>query len=645
MTLTASKPHAEAHGIDGLTELKDELVGPSGWREVTQEMIDTFAELSGDDQWIHVDVERAARESPFGTTIAHGNLTLSLIDGLRRDLTTFSGFKLGRQLRLEQGPLPGPGPGRHARALLRADRRDLRGRRRLAPGRDALHGRGRRRREAGLRGRQRRARAARRRRLGRGVPRAQPGQLGRARTGTRALAGLRGRAFSRGPELPEPRRALRPAAARRHRGAARGAPAVPHRHRHGLARAPRGAHERPRLLAARDRTCALAGERDRRRGRVRGGRPLRRPSGRSGAGASTSSTPASARSAGCRTSSAGRSVVDELLAPGGRLFIREGHPMLWALQDAREDRLLVVEHAYFEREEPLVYNDDGTYVPTDATFEHNTTHEWNHGLGEIVSALLAARSAGDGTGRARQRPLGGLPRPDGRAGDGGVQAVGPSLAAGPQLHAAGASRGAPERGYAGPLGRERYDALVLGAGHNGLVAAAYLARAGRSVAVLERAERPGGAAVSVEALRRRAGARLALRVSRQPAPAADRRRAAPAAAARPPQPVLLYARPARGRAAWATARPRRPGRDRGVRARLAGTRRVRSLARAAERTRRARAGAVPDAHRAAALARALRRALADEPLWEALFERPLGELLEVIARRRAARRGRCSPTR
>jgi SAM-dependent methyltransferase len=82
-------------------------------------------------------------------------------------------------------------------------------------------------------------------------------------------------------------------------------------------------------------------------------------------------------------------VVYELLAPGGRLFMREGHPMLWALQDAREDRLLVVEHAYFEREEPLVYTAGGTYVPTDATFEHNTTHEWNHGLGEILGALLS----------------------------------------------------------------------------------------------------------------------------------------------------------------------------------------------------------------------------------------------------------------
>ncbi|HTY96410.1 MAG TPA: MaoC family dehydratase [Solirubrobacteraceae bacterium] len=110
MALTASKTTAEANGIDGLIALKDEIVGPSGWREVTQEMVNTFAELSGDDQWIHVDVERAKRESPFGTTVAHGNLTLSLIDGLRRDLTTFSGFKLGVNYGWNKVRFPAPVP-------------------------------------------------------------------------------------------------------------------------------------------------------------------------------------------------------------------------------------------------------------------------------------------------------------------------------------------------------------------------------------------------------------------------------------------------------------------------------------------------------------------------------------------------------
>lgn len=95
MAVSASMPKSVAHGIDDLRALKGEVVGPSGWREVTQEMINQFAELTGDQQWIHVDVERAKVESPYGTTIAHGNLTLSLIDGLRLDLTEWSGFKLG----------------------------------------------------------------------------------------------------------------------------------------------------------------------------------------------------------------------------------------------------------------------------------------------------------------------------------------------------------------------------------------------------------------------------------------------------------------------------------------------------------------------------------------------------------------------
>jgi acyl dehydratase len=95
MAISADMPRSVAHGIDGVQALKDRVVGPSPWREVTQEMVNQFAELTGDRQWIHVDVERAARESPFGTTIAHGNLTLSLVDGLRQDLSEWSGFKLG----------------------------------------------------------------------------------------------------------------------------------------------------------------------------------------------------------------------------------------------------------------------------------------------------------------------------------------------------------------------------------------------------------------------------------------------------------------------------------------------------------------------------------------------------------------------
>ncbi len=81
-------------------------------------------------------------------------------------------------------------------------------------------------------------------------------------------------------------------------------------------------------------------------------------------------------------------VVASVLKPGGRLFIREGHPMMWSLQDGRDDQLLVVEFPYFEREEPMVWEEGGTYVETDAVFTNNVTQEWNHGLGEIITALL-----------------------------------------------------------------------------------------------------------------------------------------------------------------------------------------------------------------------------------------------------------------
>jgi acyl dehydratase len=110
MSVTASIPKAVANGIEDVRALQDEVVGPSEWRVVTQEMIDAFAELTGDRQWIHVDVERARKESPFGTTIAHGNLTLSLIDGLRKDLNEWTGFKMGVNYGWNKVRFPAPVP-------------------------------------------------------------------------------------------------------------------------------------------------------------------------------------------------------------------------------------------------------------------------------------------------------------------------------------------------------------------------------------------------------------------------------------------------------------------------------------------------------------------------------------------------------
>jgi len=64
--------------IEALKLLEGHELGVSDWLEITQERIDGFARATNDHQWIHTDPERAARESPFGTTIAHGHLTLSL---------------------------------------------------------------------------------------------------------------------------------------------------------------------------------------------------------------------------------------------------------------------------------------------------------------------------------------------------------------------------------------------------------------------------------------------------------------------------------------------------------------------------------------------------------------------------------------
>jgi acyl dehydratase len=98
------------NGIEELKALVGQTIGPSDWREVTQADIDAFAELSGDDQWIHVDVERAKTESPFGTTVAHGNLTLSMIDGFRPELLESSGFKLGVNYGWNKIRFPAPVP-------------------------------------------------------------------------------------------------------------------------------------------------------------------------------------------------------------------------------------------------------------------------------------------------------------------------------------------------------------------------------------------------------------------------------------------------------------------------------------------------------------------------------------------------------
>ncbi len=82
-------------------------------------------------------------------------------------------------------------------------------------------------------------------------------------------------------------------------------------------------------------------------------------------------------------------IVADLLTDGGRLFIREAHPVLWSLNELKTDQLSI-ELAYFEQAQPEIFDEPTTYVRTDRPITETITHSWNHGIGEIVTALLDA---------------------------------------------------------------------------------------------------------------------------------------------------------------------------------------------------------------------------------------------------------------
>jgi len=98
--------------LTGLDEIKSYVgkeLGVSDWLPVTQEKIDQFAEVTGDDQWIHVDPERA-KQSPFGGTIAHGYYTLSLAPRFSYDMFKLDGFAFGVNYGLNRVRFPAPMP-------------------------------------------------------------------------------------------------------------------------------------------------------------------------------------------------------------------------------------------------------------------------------------------------------------------------------------------------------------------------------------------------------------------------------------------------------------------------------------------------------------------------------------------------------
>ena len=97
------------HSIDELTAAVGEEIGPTEWLTITQERVDTFADATGDHQWIHVDPERAA-QGPFGGTIAHGYLTLSLVPWVAGELFALEteGAKLNYGVNKVRFPHPVP---------------------------------------------------------------------------------------------------------------------------------------------------------------------------------------------------------------------------------------------------------------------------------------------------------------------------------------------------------------------------------------------------------------------------------------------------------------------------------------------------------------------------------------------------------
>ena len=85
-------------------------LGATDWVEVTQERVNEFADATGDHQWIHVDVERATAESPFGGPIAHGYLTLSMVNLFLPELLTVEAFSMGVNVGLDKVRFPAPVP-------------------------------------------------------------------------------------------------------------------------------------------------------------------------------------------------------------------------------------------------------------------------------------------------------------------------------------------------------------------------------------------------------------------------------------------------------------------------------------------------------------------------------------------------------
>ncbi|MHC4606806.1 MAG: MaoC family dehydratase [Planctomycetota bacterium] len=111
--------------LAAVKEYKGTPLGVTDWMPITQERIDAFAEATGDHQWIHCDVERASRESPWKTTISHGYLTLAITPDLLAQLVEIVGWKTAINTGLDKMRLSSPVPA-GSRVRMRAEIKDAR---------------------------------------------------------------------------------------------------------------------------------------------------------------------------------------------------------------------------------------------------------------------------------------------------------------------------------------------------------------------------------------------------------------------------------------------------------------------------------------------------------------------------------------
>ncbi len=102
------RPHGDFRRAEALKAAIGQEIGVGEWVTVDQAMIDRFAEATDDHQWIHVDPERAARESPYGATVAHGYLTLSLVPRFIAGVRRLEGLRLSLNYGLDRVRFPPP---------------------------------------------------------------------------------------------------------------------------------------------------------------------------------------------------------------------------------------------------------------------------------------------------------------------------------------------------------------------------------------------------------------------------------------------------------------------------------------------------------------------------------------------------------